>query len=108
MKKITFYKTMIDRKQKRNYFEQAKGYLFECSNGVQVAIEKTYFGGWKSTEITSGFAVTDYCDTRKEAIEKICAAAPTLRKRLDGPDAYLAEAIKALKTYTEQQQRITV
>ena len=40
-----------------------------------------------------------------EAIKENYEASEII-KRLDAPDVYLAEAIKALKAYTEQQQRI--
>lgn len=94
-----------EQREKAKRLEQAEGYLLDCPDNVQIAIEKMYYGGWKITELTTGFAVADYYDTRKEAIEKAYAVAPTIRKCLKNPR--IRSDIEALKTYAEQQQRIT-
>lgn len=114
MKKITFYKHCREYdKTKGGYyagkgryrfgyhFEQAQGYLFECPHGINVALEKVG-GCWNITEITSGNSVAQG-NTRAEAIEKACIAAPAVRKLLDGKDEYITANIKALKKYAEQK-----
>lgn len=113
MKKITFYKHCHEYDaQKGGYyagqgrfrfgyhFEQAQGYLFECPHGVKVALEKVG-GCWNVTEITSGNAIAQG-NTRAQAIEKACIAAPAVRKLLDDKDEYITANIKALKEYFEQ------
>lgn len=109
MKKITFYKNMslcdVHGKVYEGYrIESSKGYLLECPNGVQFAIENNG-SQWTSTEIMSGLSVVNNCGTRKEAIEKTCVVAAVVKKLLDKPNERILTAMNALKTYAEQQQR---
>lgn len=102
MKKIDFYKTCrssegdaVELKQNNGHkihvtFKKASGYLYECKNGVIMAIHKEG-KQWALTETTTGLAVT-------------CLAGRTLKEAQNLAETVADKTLQQIKNDNIAQQ----
>lgn len=115
MKKEAFFKLMtgfsasgegfVTKKWKRSYtrhFEQDKGYIYECPNGLKVAISrKDNNSSWQVTEINTGLGIGIMCDTIKEAITQTEKASLSIVERL-----MRSEEVKSIALYLVDYKKL--